>query len=486
MCGFIGIAGLAGRDVGPEVYEGLIALQHRGQDAAGILSYDGMFHLRKANGMVRDIFLRSDMERLRGNLALGHVRYPTVGMGTDEDAQPFYINFPFGVGMAHNGNLTNFLDLKGRLFPAENICLESSCDVEAILYAFAQAMQATETAADMEVRFRAAVERVFHRAKGAYSVVGILAQKYLFAFRDPAGIKPCIVGRRDTPQGVEWAVASESVALDVLGFQRVRDLHNGEAFFVEPGGEPRFIRVLERTHHPCIFELVYFARPDSFLDEISVYKTRRRFGKALGRQWMEDRAPMPDVVIPIPDSSRDAALAMAQELNLPYREGFIKNRYVGRTFIMPNQSERQEAIRRKMNPIPLEFEGKDVLLVDDSIVRGNTSRKLADVARKVGARKIYFASTSPPLVAACPYGIDMATRADFVARGRTVEQVREEIQADYLMYLDIERMNTAAQEGNADLGDFCNGCFTGKYPTSEAAGHLDAIEKERLAAHLAV
>lgn len=482
MCGFIGIAGLSGRDLAPEVYEGLIALQHRGQDASGILSFNGKFHLRKSNGMVRDVFSPEDMQRLRGNIAIGHNRYPTVGSGTDEDAQPFYLSFPLGVGMAHNGNLTNFIDLKDRLFPAENICLQSSCDVEAILYAFAQGLQQTDAGAPLEARIAHAVEHTFLRAKGAYSVVGVLAPGILFAFRDPFGIKPCIVGQRVTAGGTEWAVASESVALDVLGFQRVRDLRNGEAFFVVPGEEPVFLRVAEAPHRPCIFELVYFARPDSFLDQISVYKTRRRFGEALAQQWRESGAPAPDVIIPIPDSSRDAALAMAHVLGVPYREGFIKNRYVGRTFIMPSQEARTSAIRRKMNPIPLEFEGRDVLLVDDSIVRGNTSRKLVEVARKAGARRVYFASTSPPLISPCPYGIDMATRSDFVARGKTVEQVRAEIGADHLLYLDLERMVQAAQVGNPEIERFCTGCFTGRYPTPEAQQHLEAIEFERLAA----
>ncbi len=484
MCGFIGIAARPGTDAAPQAYEALIALQHRGQDAAGILSFDGMFHLRKSNGMVRDIFSSSDMKRLRGNLALGHVRYPTVGMGTDEDAQPFYINFPFGVGMAHNGNLTNFLDLKGRLFPQENICLQSSCDVEAILYAFARAMQATDPMAPLADRMQAALESVFHRAKGAYSVVGMLAPGVLFAFRDPYGIKPCIVGRRETAEGPEWAVASESVALDVLDFERVRDLGNGEGFFVEPGREPVFLSVAQKPHRPCIFELVYFARPDSFLDEISVYKTRRRFGEALGRQWMETRAPLPDVIIPIPDSSRDAALAMAQILGVPYREGFIKNRYIGRTFIMPSQKERIDAVRRKINPINLEFEGKDVLLVDDSIVRGNTSHKLIEIARRAGARKVFFAATSSPLISPCPYGIDMATRSEFLARGKSMDEVRREIGADHLVYLERERMVAAARAGNPRIEEFCLGCFTGTYPTEEARSHLEAIELERLAVHV--
>lgn len=482
MCGFIGIAGLPGKDVAPELYEGLIALQHRGQDAAGILSFDGMFHMRKQNGMVRDIFSARDMQRLAGNLAIAHVRYPTVGMGADQDAQPFYINFPFGIGMTHNGNLTNWMDLKSRAYPASNITLESSCDVEAILYAFASGMKDVDPSLPQDQRVRLATARAFETAKGAYSVAGILAEGALFAFRDPTGIKPCIVGKRETAQGTEWAVASESVALDVTGFTRVRDLRNGEAFLVEPGKEPIWIQVVEQEHRPCIFELVYFARPDSFLDEISVYKTRRRFGETLAKQWRESGAPEPDVVIPIPDSARDAALSMAQAMDIPYREGFIKNRYVGRTFIMPNQQERQTSIRRKLNPIPLEFDGKDVLLVDDSIVRGNTSRKIIEAARNAGAKNVYFASTSPPLIAACPYGIDMATEKDFVARGKSVQEVADEIGADHLVYLELERMVEAARVGNPKIQAFCNGCFTGKYPTRDAAEHLEALSAERAAA----
>lgn len=484
MCGFIGIAGLPGKNVAPELYEGLIALQHRGQDAAGILSFDGMFHMRKQNGMVRDIFTAHDMQRLAGNLAIAHVRYPTVGMGADQDAQPFYINFPFGIGMTHNGNLTNWMDLKSRAYPASNITLESSCDVEAILYAFASGMKDVDPSLPREQRVRMATARAFDTAKGAYSVAGILAEGALFAFRDPTGIKPCIVGKRESPEGTEWAVASESVALDVTGFTRVRDLRNGEAFLVEPGQEPIWIQVVEQEHRPCIFELVYFARPDSFLDEISVYKTRRRFGETLAQQWRESGAPEPDVVIPIPDSARDAALSMAQEMDIPYREGFIKNRYVGRTFIMPNQAERQTSIRRKLNPIPLEFEGKNVLLVDDSIVRGNTSRKIIEAARNAGAKNVYFASTSPPLIAACPYGIDMATEEDFVARGKSIQEVAEEIGADHLVYLDLERMVEAARVGNPKIQAFCNGCFTGKYPTRDAAEHLEALSAERTASRV--
>ncbi len=482
MCGFLGLASPLGLDVSSELYEGLIALQHRGQDAAGILSFDGMFHLRKQNGMVRDIFRSRDMLRLRGNLAIGHVRYPTVGLGAEEDAQPFYMNFPFGIGMAHNGNLTNWVDLKANQFPQDNIPLESSCDVEAILYAFAQGLQRTLASEPIEQRIHQAVAAAFDRAKGAYSVCGILSEGVMFGFRDPTGIKPCILGRRQEKEGISWAIASESVAFDVLGFDRVRDLKNGEAVVLVPGQEPIFIQVVEHAHTPCIFELVYFSRPDSFLDEVSVYKTRRRFGEALAKQWQESGAPIPDVVIPIPDSARDAALNMAEVMGVPYREGFTKNRYIGRTFIMPNQEARQRSIRRKLNPIPLEFEGKNVLLVDDSIVRGNTSRKIIEIARRAGASKVYFASTSPPLTSPCPYGIDMATEKDFVARGKTVEQVRLEIGADYLAYLEIDRLIACGKAGNPEIQNFCTGCFTGKYPTADAAEHLEALSAERASA----
>ena len=482
MCGFLGLVGPPGLDVSSEVYEGLIALQHRGQDAAGILSFDGIFHLRKQNGMVRDIFHSRDMQRLRGNLAIGHVRYPTVGVGAEEDAQPFYINFPFGIGMAHNGNLTNWIDLKTNKFPQDNITLESSCDVEAILYAFAQGLQRTLASEPIAQRIHQAVAAAFDRAKGAYSVCGILSEGVMFGFRDPSGIKPCILGRRKEGNGYSWAIASESVAFDVLGFERVRDLHNGEAVVMVPGEEPIFLQVAENLHTPCIFELVYFARPDSFLDEISVYKTRRRFGEALAQQWRESGAPQPDVVIPIPDSARDAALSMAEALGVPYREGLTKNRYIGRTFIMPNQEARQRSIRRKLNSIPLEFEGKRVLLVDDSIVRGNTSRKVIEVARRAGAAKVYFASTSPPLNSPCPYGIDMATEDDFIARGKSIEEVREAIDADHLVYLDLERMIACGKAGNPAIQEFCSGCFTGRYPTSDADEHLQALSAERAAA----
>jgi amidophosphoribosyltransferase len=483
MCGFIGIYGPDGVDVAGEIYEGLLAVQHRGQDAAGIITFTDSFHVKKGLGLVLEIFNEKNMPRLRGNLGVGHVRYPTVGRGSKDDAQPFHLTFPVGVAMAHNGNVTNFQELMERHFKSSGTRLNSTCDVEVILFAFASALNerlhAGHNVSADDVF--GAVKRVFKDVRGAYSVVAVLPDVGLVAFRDPYGIKPCVFGEKTTPEGRYFACASESVVLDVNGYKRSFDLDAGEAVFV--GHDRKVIRkkLSDKPHRPCIFELVYFARPDSFLDDISVYKTRRRFGEALARQWKDENGPIPDAVIPIPDSSRDAALAMAMELGVPYREGLVKNRYIGRTFIMPNQSSRQSSIRRKLNPIPLEFEGKDVLLVDDSIVRGNTARRIVQMARDAGAKKVYLASCSPPLIAPCPYGIDMATKREFVASGRTNADVAEQLGVDHLIYLDREAMNQAARAGNPKVERFCNACFTGDYPTGDITlERLTAIEGERL------
>lgn len=484
MCGFIGIYGPDGVDVAGEIYEGLLAVQHRGQDAAGIITFTDSFHVKKGLGLVLEIFNEKNMPRLRGNLGVGHVRYPTVGAGSKDDAQPFHLTFPIGVAMAHNGNITNFLELHERHFKKSGTRLNSSCDVEVILFVFASALNERlrpghNPSAD-DVFF--AVQRVHEQVKGAYSVVAVIPDVGMVAFRDPFGIKPCVFGEKHTSDGVSYACASESVVLDVNGYKRTFDVGAGEAVFV---GRDRVVqrrKLSDKPHRPCIFELVYFARPDSFLDDISVYKTRRRFGEALARQWRAEGAPEPDVVIPIPDSSRDAALAMAMEMGVPFREGFVKNRYIGRTFIMPSQTSRQNSIRRKLNPIPLEFEGKDVLLVDDSIVRGNTARRILDMARDAGAKKVYLASTSPPLVAQCPYGIDMATKREFIATGKSTAEVCASLGADHLVYLDREAMNAAARAGNPKVETFCNACFTGDYPTGDiTVERLSAIEGERLA-----
>ena len=483
MCGFIGIFGPDGTDVAPEIYEGLLAVQHRGQDAAGITTFTDSFHVKKGFGLVIEVFNERNMSRLRGNMGVGHVRYPTVGDGRDEDAQPFHLTFPFGIAMAHNGNVTNFAELCQRNFTNSGTRLNSSCDLEVILFVFARALaerhRTNDGSLDVEDVFHA-VTRVFEEVKGAYSVVATIPDVGMIAFRDPYGIKPICFGERTDELGTWYAVASESVVLDVNGYHRTIDVGPGEAVFIDTARRITRRKLADRPHRPCIFEWVYFARPDSFLDDVSVYKTRRRFGKALARQWRDRGAPMPDVVIPIPDSSRDAAMALSKKLAVPYREGLIKNRYIGRTFIMPTQTSRSSSIRRKLNPIHLEFQNKAVLLVDDSIVRGNTSRRIVQMARDAGAKKVYFGVTSPPLVAPCPYGIDMASKREFVADGKDVDEIAAEIGVDYLMYLDRDSMNAAARRGNSKLGGFCNACFTGEYPTGDVTfERLKAIEEER-------
>ena len=483
MCGFIGIYGPEGADVAPEIYEALLAIQHRGQDAAGITTFTDTFHAKKGFGLVRDVFSERDMEVLRGPMGIGHVRYPTVGANREEDAQPFHVNFPVGVSIAHNGNVTNFLELKQRYFERSGTRLNSTCDVEVILFVFLRALSerirpgAPVSAQDVF----AAVGAVFEEVKGAYSVIATLPDVGMVAFRDPHGIKPICFGSRVEDGHRSFAFASESVVLDVTGYSPEFDLEAGEAVFI--GTDRQIVRErVDKTspHRPCIFELVYFARPDSLLDGIPVQTTRARFGQALGRQWSAEGAPQPDVVIPIPDSSRDAALAMAHEMGIPYREGLIKNRYIGRTFIMPSQSSRRSSVRRKLNAIRAEFEGRDVLLVDDSVVRGNTARRIVRMAREAGANKVYLGVTSPPLISPCPYGIDMATKTEFVASNRTHEEIALDLEADHIVYLDREAMNASANEGSPVEKEFCNACFNGEYPTSDiTADVLAAIEGER-------
>ncbi len=481
MCGFIGIFGPEGSHVAGELYEGLLAVQHRGQDAAGITTFTDAFHVKKGRGLVIEVFNERNMGRLKGNLGVGHVRYPTVGAGDDEDAQPFHHTYPIGVAMAHNGNVTNVAELNsGRANTRPN----SSCDLEAILWVLQDTLAdrlrgAASSKLNPDDVF-AAVAEVYAKVRGAYSVVATIADHGMVAFRDPFGIKPICFGERRDPDGISYACASESVVLDVNGYERTLDIGPGEAVFVDGDRVIHQQKIGDKPHRPCIFEWVYFARPDSFLDDVSVYKTRRRFGEALAQQWKASGGPMPDVVVPIPDSSRDAALAMALELGVPYREGLVKNRYIGRTFIMPNQQSRSSSIRRKLNPIRLEFEGKDVLLVDDSIVRGNTSRRIVKMVRDSGARNVYFGVTSPPLVAPCPYGIDMASKTEFIADGREVKDIAASLGVDRLIYLDRDAMNVAARKGNEQLEAFCNACFTGDYPTGDISlERLQYIESER-------
>jgi amidophosphoribosyltransferase len=481
MCGFISIYGPEGADAINDALVGLLAIQHRGQDAAGAVTFKDRFQAKKGLGLVREVFQEKHLHRLRGHLAVAHVRYPTVGLGEDTDVQPFWLDYPVGVAMAHNGNVTNFHELKGSYFGQRNIHLGSNCDLEVVLYVFADALMRRLADPVSVDDVQVAVKEVFERVKGAYSVVGITSEG-MYAFRDPFGIKPCIFGRKVTPAGTWYAVASESVVLDVAGYEIVRDLKAGEMLWIGKDRVPHFRQVGKQPHRPCIFEYVYFARPDTFLDGTSVYEARMELGRRLGRAFVETGLEA-DVVIPVPESARTAGQTMAEEIGVPCREGFVKNRYVGRTFIMPNDKARQATIRAKLNPIRAEFEGKRVIILDDSIVRGNTSRQIVKIARQMGAAKVYLASYSPPLQFPCLYGIDMSTKREFVARGRTNEEIAKELGADFVLYQTISQMEDAVRAaGNKDL-EFCKACFEGVYPTGDVTERMLAdIEQDRLAA----
>jgi len=479
MCGFIGVIGVD--SAVREVYDGLIAIQHRGQDAAGIITHDGRLHVKKGEGLVRDIFTAANMERLRGDLAVGHVRYPTVGSGGGEDAQPFCVNFPFGIVMAHNGNVANYEDLREELQGQGLRILYSGCDVEAILNVFAGALARSAAQGFSLAAYHSAVAEVYRQVRGAYSVVGFIAGRGLFAFRDPYGIKPIALGRKKTSDGrTAWAVASESVVLTTLEYEVLPWSTPGEALFIDLAGNLSTSTIAEPKPHPCVFEFVYFARPDSYLEGISVYEARIRMGERLA-ETVRRSGLEADVVVPVPDSARTAALALAQVLGIPYREALVKNRYVGRTFIMPKDGERRRSLRQKLNTIEEEIRGRSVLLVDDSIVRGNTSRQIVRLARHAGAKQVFFASTAPPLIHPCVYGIDMSTRREFVARGRSAEEVAREIGADAVVYQDLEDLVAAVTERRPDLPRMCSACFSGEYPTGDITPTmLLQIEEERL------
>jgi amidophosphoribosyltransferase len=477
MCGFIGIAGVP--SAAQEIYDGLVAIQHRGQDAAGIITYDGYFHVKKGEGLVRDIFSAANFERLKGDLAVGHVRYPTVGSGGGEDAQPFTVNFPFGIAMAHNGNVANYEELRGELAGKSLRHLYSGCDVEAILNVFANALSHSGRDGFRLDAYHAAVDAVYRSVRGAYSVVGFIAGYGLFAFRDPFGIKPIAIGSKTVEGRQAWAVASESVVLTALGYDIVPLGTPGEAVFINMEGELHRHRVADPQPHPCVFEYVYFARPDSYLEGVSVYRSRIRMGERLAATF-RSRGLDAEVVVPVPDSARTSALAMAQSLNLPYREGLVKNRYVGRTFIMAGDSERKRSVRHKLNTIDDEFRGKDVLLVDDSIVRGNTSRQIVQLVRAAGARNVLVASTSPPLIHPCVYGIDMSTRREFVARDRTHAEIARHIGADSVIYQSLDDLVGSVAEDQPEIETMCTACFSGVYPTGDITSDmLLRIEKER-------
>lgn len=470
MCGIVGIVGQ--EPVNQALYDALTVLQHRGQDAAGIITEsEGRLHIRKNNGLVRDVFQERHMLKLRGNVGIGHIRYPTAGNASLSEAQPFYVNSPYGICLAHNGNLVNASELKSLVVSQDRRHLNTTSDSEILLNVFAHELSRHATNGLKPEQILDAVEAVHARCSGGYAVVALIVGYGIVAFRDPHGIRPAILGVRQTSRGPERMVASESVALDALGFEVERDILPGEAIFIDQRGALHSRESSARAgYSPCIFEFVYFSRPDSIIDNLSVYKARMRMGDALAAKIKRMRADHDiDVVIPVPDTSRTAAMQVAHDLGVKYREGFIKNRYIGRTFIMPEQSARAASVRRKLNAIDLEFRGKTVLLVDDSIVRGTTSRQIVDMAREAGASKVYFASAAPPVRFPNVYGIDMPAASELVAAGRTDSEVEKFIGADWLIYQDLDDLVRAVHHENADIVSFDTSCFSGEYITGDVS-----------------
>ncbi len=468
MCGIIGIVGHS--EVNQALYDGLTVLQHRGQDAAGIMTCDsdGKFFLRKDNGLVKDVFHTRHMMRLKGKMGIGHIRYPTAGCSTSAESQPFYVNSPFGISLAHNGNLTNTKVLKEELFRTDQRHLNTDSDSEVLLNVLAHELHSTSKLKPQPEDVFNAVTQVHRRCRGAYAAVAMISGVGVLAFRDPYGIRPVVIGKRETSKGTEYMVASESVAVDILDFELVRDVEPGECIFIDTDGNFHAQQCAENpVKSPCIFEYVYFARPDSMMDGISVHKSRMRMGTKLAnkikREFPEHDI---DVVIPIPDTSRSAALQLSYDLEVVYREGFIKNRYIGRTFIMPGQTMRKKSVRQKLNAIDLEFHGKNVLLVDDSIVRGTTSQQIVQMARDAGANKVYLASAAPPVRYPNVYGIDMPSAHEFVAHDRDVKQIAEELGVDWLVYQDLPDL-VAAINKKSDVESFDTSCFDGQYITGD-------------------
>jgi len=480
MCGIVGIVGH--EPVAPAIFDALTMLQHRGQDAAGIATLEGRrLNLARNNGLVSEVFDAATMARLMGNAGIGHVRYPTAGCEDSTEAQPFYVNSPYGIALGHNGNLINTDSLKRELFNSDRRHLNTDSDSEALLNVLAHELHSCQSDGFTPEDLFRAVDGVHTRCVGAYSIIALIVGQGVLGFRDPWGIRPAVLGQRETPRGTEWCIASESVALDAIGFTLVRDLAPGEAVLIDLQGRLHsYQSPLAKPLSPCIFEFVYFARPDSMIDNISVYKARLRMGEALSRKilrtWPDHDI---DVVIPIPDTSRTAALPMAYELGVKYREGFIKNRYIGRTFIMPGQEQRSRSVRQKLNVIDLEFRRKNVLLVDDSIVRGTTSRQIIQMARDAGANRVYFASAAPPVRYPNIYGIDMPAPTELVASGRTDDEICRELGADRLIYQDLEDLVAACKEGNRQISRFDTSCFSGEYVTGVEEGYLDRLQQVR-------
>jgi amidophosphoribosyltransferase len=481
MCGIVGIVGQT--PVSQSLYDGLTVLQHRGQDAAGIVTIsENTFRLRKANGLVKDVFHTRHMRRLQGNVGIGHIRYPTAGTSSSSEAQPFYANSPFGIALAHNGNLTNFEELKSWLFNTARRHVNTTSDSELLLNILGHELAQSEALNLTPEDIFKAVSKVHDRVRGAYATVALIIGHGMVAFRDPNGIRPLVFGKRETVNGTEYMVASESVALDACDFEFVRDVAPGEAIYFTEDGKIYSQQCAQSPNYsPCIFEFVYFARPDSTIDKMSVYGTRVEMGKKLGEKIARDWEDLDiDVVIPIPETSCDIALQIAHELDIPYRQGFVKNRYIGRTFIMPGQEMRKKSVRRKLNAISAEFKGKNVLLVDDSVVRGTTSEQIIEMARAAGAKKVYFASAAPEIRFPNVYGIDMPSANELIAHGREVEDICEIIGADELIFQDIEDLVEAVRSHNPEIKTFETSVFDGRYITNDIdQSYLEKLDAAR-------
>ena len=483
MCGIVGILSTTKKDVSLYIYDALTIIQHRGQDAAGITTASkGRFYMRKGNGLVRNVFRTKHMEKLIGDMGIGHVRYPTAGSSSEAEAQPFYVNSPYGIAFAHNGNLTNAESLASELFEQDLRHINTNSDSEILLNILASEIAEEQKHRINENDIFNAVTKLHKRVKGAYAAIGMIPGYGIFGFRDPHGIRPLILGERTTRNGTKYMLASESVGLTALGFKITRDVEPGEAIVIDRKGNVHSQQCSDNSIlSPCIFEFVYFARPDSIIDKISVYKSRLRMGERLAikikSEWQYEEI---DVVMPIPDTSRTSALQVANELNLKYREGFIRNRYIARTFIMPGQKQRKKSVRQKLSAIELEFKDKNVLLVDDSIVRGTTSQEIVQMARAAGAKKVFFASAAPPVRYPNVYGIDMASKNEFVAHNKTTEEVCQTIGADKLIYQNLDDLIWSVQQGNPNIKSFDCSCFDGNYLTKDIdEPYLDNLEAQR-------
>ena len=481
MCGIIGI--VSQQSVAQVIYDGLLVLQHRGQDAAGMMTCDGnKLHLRKDNGQVSDVFHTRHMVKLVGNMGIGHVRYPTAGCSSSAESQPFYVNSPYGISLAHNGNLTNVESLKRNLYTEDLRHINTESDSEVLLNVLAHELH---KGGKLDLK----VDDIFHavsethkRLEGAYAVVAMLTGRGILGFRDPHGIRPVVYGKRESEQGIEYMTASESVALQAAGFDLVADLKPGEAIYIDQDSQVHLRQCAANSRlTPCIFEHVYMARPDSIIDNIYVYKARLRMGVKLANKILRERPNHDiDVVIPIPDTSRPSAMELAYHLGVKFREGFIKNRYIGRTFIMPGQTMRKKSVRRKLNPIDIEFKNKNVLLVDDSIVRGTTSQQIIEMARDAGAKKVYMASAAPAVRYPNVYGIDMPAVEELIAHNRSDDEVGELIGADWMVYQDLDDLIDAVQKGNPQIEEFDCSCFNGQYVTRNISeDYLDRVKASR-------